>query len=269
MQAGNDQMGSPRQCEETAIEDSDDDFSSTGGECIREETTGNTDMNKSTRTRREKRLAMNRESARKRRKENKVLMQSLEIRVAELSKSNQQYRHANESLSSIVQSLENELAQARSVIGRWTSVTSGNQLQLQQRFDPQAGLALIARSQPRRNEFGIFPSGIPAGAEVQLGDNLGRLRQAQLEQLTSQGGAAGLSLARAGTGSQFADASILRRHTLDALSRVTQTTDGSLGSLIRAPSFPSNAMSDFNNSYLRIPGSPLMVRPDVLQNVVS
>lgn len=68
------------------------------------------------RLRREKRLAMNRESARARRKRKKVLLETLEQQVADLAKRNQRFQLANETLSAKVHQLESELSVARSTI---------------------------------------------------------------------------------------------------------------------------------------------------------
>jgi hypothetical protein len=70
------------------------------------------------RLRREKRLAMNRESARARRKKKKVLIESLETEVAELTKSNQTLQLSNDTLAEKVRLLETELAVAQSVAAR-------------------------------------------------------------------------------------------------------------------------------------------------------
>jgi hypothetical protein len=68
------------------------------------------------RLRREKRLAMNRESARARRKRKKVLLETLEQQVSDLTKQNQRYRITNETLTLQVAQLENDLALAKSTI---------------------------------------------------------------------------------------------------------------------------------------------------------
>ena len=68
------------------------------------------------RWRREKRLAMNRESARLRRSRKKVLLKTLEERVEELTRENQSYKVTNDILNARVQSLERELAGARFTI---------------------------------------------------------------------------------------------------------------------------------------------------------
>ena len=66
--------------------------------------------------RREKRLAMNRESARLRRSRKKVLLKTLEERVDELTRENQNYKVTNDILNARVQTLERDLAGARSTI---------------------------------------------------------------------------------------------------------------------------------------------------------
>ena len=82
-------------------------------------------MDELARMRREKRLAMNRESARVRRKRKKVMMETLQQQVADLTSRNQRYRMANEALTAQVHKLETELAFARSTISMLT-----NQVQL-------------------------------------------------------------------------------------------------------------------------------------------
>lgn len=74
-----------------------------------------------TKQRREKRLAMNRESARARRKRKKLLLESLEGQVAELLKQNQRYKIANEALGGQVAQLEAELSVAKSTIAMLTT----------------------------------------------------------------------------------------------------------------------------------------------------
>lgn len=77
------------------------------------------------RLRREKRLAMNRESARARRKRKKVLLETLEQQVADLAKRNQRYQVANESLTAKVHQLETDLAMARQTIAMLTNQNAG------------------------------------------------------------------------------------------------------------------------------------------------
>lgn len=73
------------------------------------------------RLRREKRLAMNRESAKARRKRKKMLLETLEQQVADLAKRNQRYQVANEQLTGKVQQLESELLVARQTIALLTN----------------------------------------------------------------------------------------------------------------------------------------------------
>lgn len=82
------------------------------------------------RLRREKRLAMNRASARARRNRKKALMETLEGQVTELAKRNQNLQMLNDSLNNKVQTLETELAMARATI-------AALQTQSQQQRQPQ------------------------------------------------------------------------------------------------------------------------------------
>jgi bZIP transcription factor len=68
------------------------------------------------RLRKEKRLAMNRESARLRRKRKKTLIQSLESQVLELTTAAQEFQTANERLKDRLRSLEGELQIANTTI---------------------------------------------------------------------------------------------------------------------------------------------------------
>jgi hypothetical protein len=68
------------------------------------------------RLRKEKRLAMNRESARVRRKRKKVLIHSLESQVMELKKSRDEVKSANENLISRLRAVETELQIANATI---------------------------------------------------------------------------------------------------------------------------------------------------------
>lgn len=70
---------------------------------------GGHDTESMARLRKEKRLAMNRESARNRRKRKKVLIQSLESQVSEVSKSKEELKSENEKLSNRLQAVETEL----------------------------------------------------------------------------------------------------------------------------------------------------------------
>eukprot|EP00934_Nitzschia_sp_Nitz4_P003145 Nitzschia sp. Nitz4//scaffold23_size168460//50670//51695//NITZ4_002211-RA/size168460-processed-gene-0.251-mRNA-1//-1//CDS//3329543611//3135//frame0 len=71
--------------------------------------------------RREKRLAMNRASARARRKRNKVLLSTLSTQVSDLTQKNRNLQEANEKLIDKVQQLEAALQQSQSVLGNLIS----------------------------------------------------------------------------------------------------------------------------------------------------
>ena len=77
------------------------------------------------RSRREKRLAMNRESARARRKRKKMLIETLEQQVSELTRNNEKFKSENgqlvvrvESLSERLAEQEKELVLLRSIVGK-------------------------------------------------------------------------------------------------------------------------------------------------------
>jgi hypothetical protein len=72
--------------------------------------------------RREKRLAMNRESARNRRKRKKQLIHNLESQVNELTIAKQQYQVINESLNSRIRALEHELMVSRTTISQLSAL---------------------------------------------------------------------------------------------------------------------------------------------------
>lgn len=94
------------------------------------------------RLRREKRLAMNRESARARRKRKKFLMESLESRVEEMNQRNQRLTRANETLRNQVNHLEAELSVSRSTIAVLTQDRSGPSSTLLSRaLNPAGALA--------------------------------------------------------------------------------------------------------------------------------
>ena len=96
---------------DSSSEDSDAESTLPGGK------RGGDDL---TRLRREKRLAMNRESARARRKRKKVLLETLEQEVSVLSKKNQSFQVVNENLTARVNLLESELVKAKSTIALLT-----------------------------------------------------------------------------------------------------------------------------------------------------
>jgi DNA repair exonuclease SbcCD ATPase subunit len=99
------------------------------------------------RLRREKRLAMNRASARARRNRKKALMETLEGQVAELAKRNQSLQMVNESLNNKVQSLETELAMTRATIAALQNQSQQRQPLHQQLNTGNNQMALHAAAQ--------------------------------------------------------------------------------------------------------------------------
>lgn len=92
-------------------------------------------MDNLTRLRREKRLAMNRESARARRKRKKMLIDTLEQQVSELTRSNEKFKRENgqlvvrvESLSETLAKQEEELVLLRSLASKGANPQLGQQL---------------------------------------------------------------------------------------------------------------------------------------------
>ena len=229
--------------------------------------TGNPDV--LARLRKEKRLAMNRESARNRRKRKKMLIESLEAQVTALKNSNQQYQLTNEALSARVRALESDLAVARTTIRQLTgafphSVLPHTQPQLkppppQQQQQQQLGTAAasLAGSAP---EFRALEAQAPRET-----NDLDRLRQAQLQQLAliqgagGGGGAAGsVPWVASGVGGYMGaadEASILRRRQ----QQQQQLLAAQAANRERALIFNSNA---------GIMSSP-STNPDSLLNTVS
>lgn len=109
-------------------------------------------MDTLTRLRREKRLAMNRESARARRKRKKILIESLEQQVADLTRSNQKFKRENEhlvvrveTLSEKVSEQDKELTLLRSVVGKGQESRLDPRLvQQQKQHQQQAAAAAVA-----------------------------------------------------------------------------------------------------------------------------
>lgn len=236
------------------------------------------EMDKLAVLRREKRLAMNRESARNRRKRKKVLLQHLEARNDELSKANQQYQLANESLAAKVRALENELAMARTALTQLTA--SATSQPGQQRFVGHPGnAAFAARQSVGNNEFDQYQrsGNHPVSTEAASRDsNLGRLMQAQLEHLAMQGGtSAGIPFASAagqgagGGAAHFSDDPVLRRHALDIHALSQASRDNALGSMMNVSSFAPNVSGDRNqhSSYRGVPEAASGVQGDSFQNV--
>lgn len=99
-------------------EDSQDGLGPSGGEDSGGKLgEGNSNLD---RLRRQKRLAMNRESARNRRKRKKMLLETLEKQVEEMNQVNTRLRTTNEALTARVTQLESELTMSKSTIAMIT-----------------------------------------------------------------------------------------------------------------------------------------------------
>jgi bZIP transcription factor len=132
------------------------------------------ELDKYTIIRREKRLAMNRESARNRRQRKKQLIQTLDEQVVELRKSNQQLQATNDSLLVRIRVLESELAAARTTIQQLTNTgamphvpTHESSFQAQQQLPSQAQFlqqhtAQTGPSQSQQIMQSIYPNALSA-----------------------------------------------------------------------------------------------------------
>eukprot|EP00523_Entomoneis_sp_CCMP467_P017113 CAMPEP_0168786800 /NCGR_PEP_ID=MMETSP0725-20121227/11466_1 /TAXON_ID=265536 /ORGANISM="Amphiprora sp., Strain CCMP467" /LENGTH=276 /DNA_ID=CAMNT_0008836975 /DNA_START=184 /DNA_END=1014 /DNA_ORIENTATION=- len=94
--------------------DDEDDLGSVASEGSTDFKSKDKDVDETQKLRREKRLAMNRESARARRKRKKILIETLEKQVADLTTSNNKYRHR-------VEDLEKELSVSKQTIAMLSS----------------------------------------------------------------------------------------------------------------------------------------------------
>lgn len=129
------------------------------------------------RLRKEKRLAMNRVSARNRRKRKKMLIETLEGQVATLKTANRQHHLANESLQAKVRQLENDLSVARATIRQLTtsagaSSTSTLQQQQQQSLMQSPPQPLPPQHQQPQQYGTTFTAAAAAGGGGNLGSNL-------------------------------------------------------------------------------------------------
>jgi hypothetical protein len=164
-----------------------------------------------TRLRRQKRLAMNRESARARRKRKKCLIESLEEHVAELTQKNRRYQIATETLTTKVNKLESDLGLARSTITYLSSQSQPRSDMLSHMSPAELGLSGVSAS-------GSSPASRQSGFQ-------NRLFQAQA-----------LSHSQAGAGSAYGQSAFLddhrlRQHALD-LQIAQASRDSTLGSVL-------------------------------------
>jgi hypothetical protein len=167
-----------------------------------------------TRLRRQKRLAMNRESARARRKRKKCLIETLEEHVAELTQKNRRYQIATETLTSKVNKLESDLTLARSTI---TYLSGQNQ--------PRSNM--LSHRSP--TELGL--SGVSASASASASSPS---RQSEFQNRFLQAQALSNSQLSAGSAygqSAFIDDHRLRQHALD-MQIAQASRDGTLESVL-------------------------------------
>jgi myosin heavy subunit len=103
-------------CNASSEDDYDEDDRSESDENDEKEQGDSSNPNELSRVRREKRLAMNRASARARRKRKKVLLDSLANQLTDITKQNQTLQRSNDTLRARVEQLEPLLAQAQATI---------------------------------------------------------------------------------------------------------------------------------------------------------
>jgi hypothetical protein len=97
-------------------DDYDEDDRSESDENDEKEQGDSSNTNELSRVRREKRLAMNRSSARARRKRKKTLLDTLANQLTDITKRNQTFQRTNDTLRARVEQLESALAQAQATI---------------------------------------------------------------------------------------------------------------------------------------------------------
>jgi hypothetical protein len=148
--------------------------------------------------RREKRLAMNRASARARRKRKKVLLDSLGGQLSEMTSQNRTLGISNETLQARVQQLESALSQAQGTISALAAEARPSLQQPQQFGGGAAGLSAANQEAIRSLLLAAAPSlnqGALAGASLsdqlfsaQAAQLLGQPSQAQILEAAGLGG---------------------------------------------------------------------------------
>lgn len=195
--------------------------------------------------RREKRLAMNRESARNRRKRKKMLIETLEQQNSELSRDNRSLKLMKESLAAKVRLLEHELATARTTIAQFQLAAA---TQLPNQTLPTAGFSAATTSLPQQLAFGGggFASQLNSlSAAVADQSNTDQSEHAR-HSATNQLDPFGLQQARSQqnnlqlasvlkntnpTSQHLSDDPILRRHAADMQALSQASRDSALGSI--------------------------------------
>jgi hypothetical protein len=131
----------------------------------------NSNMDRLARLRKEKRLAMNRESARVRRRRKKILIQSLEGQVAELTSKAQELQSTNARLLTRLQVVESELSMANSTITQL--------LALQQKLEEGVSRTIPLSGQGSNFGRQSSISGLLSSTNARFDDELNILLRAQ------------------------------------------------------------------------------------------
>jgi hypothetical protein len=162
---------------------------------------------------RQKRLEMNRESARNRRRRKKMLLETLQKQNDDLVRTNRSLLLSKAALTSRVQTLEQELAIARTTVAQYqlgaaaggvgaTAAGIGSRMGVLPSAHAAAGLAVGSQQQQQQNlerqlnnlqqqqrgneSFTGGPDSLISGTTGSSSDNLNRLMQAQLDHLALQ-----------------------------------------------------------------------------------
>ena len=175
-------------------------------------------MDNLTRLKREKRLEMNRRSARERRKRKKMLIETLEQQVAELTRSNEKFKRENQHLVLRVESLADRLAKQEKELALLRSITGKGhdpQLMTHQLSSPSS----LATTTPAM--LGSL-SGLPQGLGYDASDASADVSLRRLLHTESLSRAAAASAAAMGSQQGFSYAGVPPNRAIDQeiLSRI-------------------------------------------------
>lgn len=168
--------------------DSEEDESEAAGQDQGASKDGEQQSDNLSRLRREKRLAMNRESARARRKRKKMLIETLEQQVGDLTRSNEKFKNENQHLVLKVENLSEALAKQEKELGILRSIvakTHGT------RFAPQTSasgtLASSAGSPGIQGSAASWPRNLGMDTQGSPSTDLSLRRLLQSQDLASLG----------------------------------------------------------------------------------
>lgn len=175
--------------------------------------------------RREKRLAMNRESARNRRKQKQFLIKSLEDQVESLRKLNQQHQINIESMTSKNRTLENELTAARITIAQLSDPGSSTATGIAVPLQHQSFGNSLFSSQLQNMSSPSFPSSLePQSTYLQQQ----QLLQQQLHQQQQQQHE--MQISTSGRGIQQLFDSVFSSQAPTSVTTVVGQISGNIGS---------------------------------------